>query len=178
MIIQRLSALEVLVQVASNILFLDLSSKSSGYAIASDQLGEIIDYGLITSSSDNTIKRVYKMQQEVGKLIQEHNIIKIVMEEVRPDFQNARTYKVLTWLQGAIALKAFELNNKIQLEYTYPSEWRKKIGIHTGRGIKREVLKKASIQHVKDKYNIDANDDVCDAICLMDAYFIDNKSAF
>lgn len=67
------------------------------------------------------------------------------MEEVRPDFQNVRTYKVLTWLQGAIALKAFELNNKISLEYVYPSEWRKKIGIHTGRGIKRDVLKKASI---------------------------------
>ena len=59
------------------------------------------------------------------------------------------------------------------------SEWRKKLGIKTGRSIKREALKQADINFVQQKYNITANDDVCDAICLYSAYFAPNiqKSA-
>jgi len=38
-------------------------------------------------------------------------------------------------------------------------------------------LKKADIAYVKNKYNISANDDVCDAICLMDAYYLKDADA-
>ena len=51
------------------------------------------------------------------------------------------------------------------------NKWRKNLGIKTGRGIKRENLKPLDIKYVKDTYGIDANDDVCDAICLYTAYF-------
>lgn len=118
------------------------------------------------------------MQDEIGKLISGNGITNIIAEEVRPDFANVRTYKVLMWLQGAIVLKAYEIDPKISVEYIYPSEWRSKIGIKTGRGIKREQVKAASIQYVKDKYQIEANDDVCDAICLLDSYFVEERSAW
>lgn len=51
------------------------------------------------------------------------------------------------------------------------SSWRSRIGIHTGRGVKRQELKKLDISYVLENYGISANDDVCDAICLKDAYF-------
>lgn len=161
----------------NNFLFLDLSSKSTGWAIATKD-GKIINHGLIVSSSPDTVQRISYMQNEIGKLISENDITNIVTEEVRPDFINIRTYKVLMWLQGSIVLKAHDINPKISIEYLYPSEWRSKIGIKTGRGVKREQVKAASIKYVKNKYGINANDDVCDAICLLDSYFAGEQSAW
>ena len=59
-----------------------------------------------------------------------------------------------------------DFNKKIVLEYVYPSTWRATIGIKNGRGIKRESLKQADIDFVKERYNISVNDDIADAICL------------
>ena len=40
------------------------------------------------------------------------------------------------------------------------------MGIKNGRGIKRQTLKEADIEFVKNKYRINVNDDVADAICI------------
>ena len=50
------------------------------------------------------------------------------------------------------------------VEYLYPSEWRSVCGLKTGRGIKREELKKQDIEFAANKYNIQVNDDIADAI--------------
>jgi len=50
------------------------------------------------------------------------------------------------------------------------SHWRKICGIRTGRGVRRDTLKKASQDLVKNTYNIEVNDDESDAICLGMAY--------
>lgn len=55
---------------------------------------------------------------------------------------------------------------KIDIEYIYPSSWRASIGIKTGRGIKRTTLKQKDIEFVKEKWNLDVNDDEADAICI------------
>lgn len=156
-----------------NILFLDLSTKSSGWCVAKE--GELIDYGCITSSSQNVLKRITIIVNGIQKIVEKYNIVKIVAEEVRTDYKNVHTYKVLNWIQGITLYKAFQFFPEIEYEFIQPSSWRSKIGIHTGRGIKREELKKADIEYVKNKYNINANDDVCDAICLKDAYYIKEK---
>ena len=52
------------------------------------------------------------------------------------------------------------------------------MGIHTGRGIKREALKAAAQKLVKNIYNIDVNDDISDAICIGIAYINEHRSAF
>ena len=154
------------------ILFLDLSTKSTGWAIGED--GKLIQHGCITASSTNVLKRIVSMTNQVNKIIQEHQITKIVAEEVRTDFTNTHTFKVLNWIQGIVIYNAFRDNPKIEYEFIEPSSWRSTIGIHTGRGVKRDELKAADIRYVKKKYDIDANDDVCDAICLMDAYYARN----
>ena len=154
------------------ILFLDLSTKSSGWCIAENQ--KIIDYGCIVSAAGNVLKRITIITDEIQQLIDKYKIEKIVAEEVRTDYQNVHTYKVLNWIQGVTLCKAFKLNPKVEYEFIQASSWRSSIGIHTGRGIKRDTLKQEDIKYVKNKYKIDANDDVCDAICLMDAYYIIN----
>ena len=58
------------------------------------------------------------------------------------------------------------------------SHWRSVVGIHTGRGIKRDELKQVSINLVKQKYNITVNDDQADGINIGLAYYMQNATAF
>lgn len=161
-----------------NILFLDLSTKSTGYCI-SDEDGKMITYGLITASSENNIARIVKIQTEVTNLIQQYDIKKIVAEDVHPDeYGYSDTARILLWLQGAVMINAHLIDSKINsksLELMQANEWRKQLGIKVGPKIKRQELKLSDIKYVKNTYNIDANDDVCDAICLYTAYFINKQ---
>ena len=156
------------------ILFLDLSTKSTGWCLGED--GKILDYGCIVSSSQNILKRISVMVQQLQQIYDKYKPVKIVAEEVRTDYQNVHTYRVLNWLQGITLYTFFQSNPKIDYEFIQPSTWRSKIGIQVGRGIKRDRLKQEDINYVSKKYSISANDDVCDAICLMDAYYIMNKA--
>lgn len=151
-----------------NILSLDLSSKSSGWAFFEDN--KLIDYGCITSASTDLIKRIYVMREGIQEVLNKYTIDKVYVEEVRPQggfgAGNIQTHRALMWLQAAIAFMLHDFNKKIVLEYVYPSTWRATIGIKNGRGIKRESLKQADIAFVKERYNISVNDDIADAICL------------
>lgn len=151
------------------ILFLDLSTKSTGWCIGENK--KIIQYGCFSANSTNVLKRISSITDEIEQLIKQYNIQKIILEEVRTDYKNVQTYRVLNWIQGITLFRAFKVNPKIQYDFIQASTWRSSIGIHTGRGIKRDTLKQEDIKYVKNKYKIDANDDICDAICLMDAYY-------
>ena len=149
------------------ILSLDLSTKSTGYCIGQNQ--SIISHGCITASSKDVMKRIIKMRDELSKIIKDNKIQKIIMQQVRPDF-NSHTGKILMWLQGIVAMAAYEINPKIEWDFIGASTWRAALKIKQGRGIKRNDLKPQDIQYVKNKYNITANDDEADAICIFDAY--------
>ena len=148
------------------LLSLDLSSKSSGWAIFKDSL--LIDSGCVTSSSTDLMKRINVMKDGIKIIVEKYNPDKVVAEEVRPEngMQNVKTHRALMWVQAAIALMLYDYNKKIELELIYPSSWRAAIGIKTGRGIKRTSLKEKDIQFVKENYNLDVNDDEADAICI------------
>lgn len=157
-----------------NILALDLSTKSSGWAT---RVQDKLEYGCITASSADPKERIIKMRNELLKIIEKYNITKIIMEEVRPDLQNSHTQKILTWLQAEIVIPVYEYNKTIEIEFILPNSWRSKIGIKTGAGIKRDVLKAKDIEYVKDKYNLTVNDDIADAIGILDSYNVkDNKN--
>ena len=151
------------------ILTLDLSTHSSGFCAGQDE--KIQQHGYITASQKDVVKRIIKMRNQIGKIIQKHNPIKIVMEQVRPQV-NSHTNKVLMWLQAAIVIAAYEINPKIECKFINASEWRAAIKIKQGRGIKRDEVKSRDIQYVQSKYNIKVNDDQADAICIFDAYWI------
>ena len=151
-----------------NVLSLDASTKSTGFAVY--QGTELKHYGCITSSSTDLFKRIHKMVDEIKPLIQEHQITKIVLEEVRPDdiggHSNLATHKALMYLQGAICMMVHDNYPKVTIDYLYPSEWRKCCKIKTGRGVVRETVKQRDIRFVQETFGIIVNDDIADAIGL------------
>jgi len=146
-------------------LALDLSTKSSGYAVFEDK--KLIDYGCITATSSNVWHRIDKMIVELeDKILQKYQFSHIYIEDVYPEDVkgNLTVWRTLTYLQGFV----LHLLDKYDLKSTFftASEWRAKCGIHTGRGIKRDSLKPRDIAFVKNQFGLDVNDDVADAICL------------
>lgn len=148
------------------LLALDLSSKSSGWAVFQD--GLLIDSGCVASSSLDLLKRINIMKDGIKEVVEKYKPTKVVAEEVRPEngVQNIKTHRALMWTQAAIALMLYDYNKKLEMDLIYPSSWRAAIGIKTGRGIKRTTLKEKDIQFVKENYNLDVNDDEADAICI------------
>ena len=146
-------------------LSLDLSTKSSGWAIFDGQ--ELKDYGCITAGSANLYKRIDKMIEELEKILNQYKIDNIMIEDVLPEDvrNNQNVFKALTYLQGFV-LHLLDKHNLSNIKFYTASEWRKKCGIHTGRGIKRESLKPKDIQFVYSQFGIKVNDDVADAICI------------
>ena len=157
------------------LLSLDASTKSTGWAIFDGQ--KLVDYGCITSASSDVLKRIFVMQDGIDRVISQYPIERIVMEEVRPDTisGNIHTQKMLTYLQAAVEFLIYQKHKHIVIEYIYPSSWRAKCGIKTGRGVKREELKIADIEFVKSHYNISANDDEADSIGIGHSCTHDSK---
>ena len=151
-----------------NILGIDASTKSTGWAVYKDS--KLDAYGCITASSTDLFKRIHKMIDELSQIIVNNNISKIILEEVRPDDiggrSNLATHRALMWLQGAIAMMVHDNYPKVTIEYLYPSEWRKCCKIKTGRGVVRETVKQRDIRFVEETFGVKVNDDVADAIGL------------
>lgn len=158
------------------ILAIDGSSKSTGIAIFENN--KLIHHQCITASSGDSLKRILKMAQRIEQIYQEYKPTDIIMEDILPQDvkHNQNVFKVLIYLQAAVVLT---LNKyKAHVELCTASHWRSLCGIKTGRGIKRQSLKKSSIQLVKNKYGLIVNDDVSDAICIGLAYWNQHGSAF
>ena len=155
------------------IMTIDASTHSTGVAIGTES--ELQFHTCVAASSKDVVARIIKMRDQISKLIEEYNINKIVMEQVRPEV-NSHTNKVLMWLQAVIIVAAYEIDKKIEYSFVNASQWRAAIKIKQGRGIKREQLKPRDIEYVKNKYNITVNDDQADAICIFDAYWIKNNN--
>ena len=149
-----------------NILSLDASTKSTGFAVFEGN--SLKTYGCITSSSTDLFKRIHKMVDEISLLIKDNKIDKIILEEVRPEngVQNIKTHKALMFLQGAIAMMVHDNYAKVEIIYLYPSEWRKCCKIKTGRGVVRETVKQRDIRFVEETFGLKVNDDIADAIGL------------
>ena len=145
-------------------LAIDASTKSTGWSIFEGQ--ELKDYGCITSSSGNLFRRIHKMTDEINSIILKYKVDQVAVEDVIPEDvrHNSKVYKALMYLQGFLVDKCNDY--KITPVFYVASAWRKKCGIHTGRGIYRESLKPKDIQFVKSQFGINVNDDEADAICI------------
>ena len=155
------------------ILSLDCSTKSTGWAIYNSKK-QLIDYGCITASSTDLIKRINKMVHGLDEVCKKYkDIDTIVMEEVRPYIghtSNPKTWKALMWLQAANNFYIHSQLKDTKIVYLYPSEWRRICGIKNGRGIKRAAAKEMDIKFVEETFNITVNDDIADAIGIGYAY--------
>ena len=147
---------------------IDASSKSTGIAIFKDK--ELAYYECIAAADSDAFARIKKMVARIKVLYETWNVNSVIMEDVIPEDvrHNQNVFKILHYLQALTVLMLHGYNQKV--EFYVSSEWRKKCGIKTGRGITRDMVKAADIKFVKDNYNIDANDDICDAICIGHAF--------
>ena len=84
------------------ILALDPSTKSTGVAIFEDK--NLIFYDCITSSSPNLFIRIHHMVDELDKILKEHKINYVYIEDVIPEDvkHNQQVFSALKYLQGFI----------------------------------------------------------------------------
>lgn len=145
-------------------LAIDPSTKSTGVALFDEQ--ELIKYKCITASSSNLYARIDKMVSELEHILKTQKIDRVIVEDVIPEdvHSNNSIFKALIYLQGFIAHKLDQYNLIPTL--IVASEQRKKCGIRTGPGIRRESLKPKDIAFVKNQFGITVNDDIADAICI------------
>lgn len=154
------------------ILSLDISTKSTGYAIYKDSI--LIDCGVSAAASTNVFDRIQKIANDIEQKVKEYSPMIIIAEEPEPAFvgRNIDIYRKLTFAHGAICMMLNKYNLTMQL--TTSSHWRKMVGIKTGKGILRKELKKADIAKAKElfpKVEI-TNDDVADAILIGYGYIL------
>lgn len=150
------------------LLALDLSTKSSGFALFDGD--KLVDQGCWTASSNNLCKRIDKIVGELEKQLQEHKINAVAAEDPLPAKDtNEQTHRALMWLQGAVGLMLDEQKLKFD-KFQQPSEWRKVCGIAQGRGIRRESGKENDIAWCKNTFGLDVNDDIADAIGIGQAF--------
>lgn len=151
---------------------IDASTKSTGIAIFKNK--DFIKYDLFTNSSKNVLTRIKYMTDKIENYYQAiatgFSNIQIIMEQIIPDnlndakwTKNQNTFKALFYLQAAIALMFNNYN--IEVEFIGASSWRKRCGIKQG-GATRDLLKERDKAFVKEKFNLDVNDDIADAICI------------
>ena len=154
-----------------NIISIDASTKSTGIAIYNHN--QLTYYTCLTASSADLFRRIQKITNEIKDIISQNlDLDYLILQQVRPDngFSNIKTHKALMYLQGNIAMMLYTYFKHMQIDYLYPSEWRKVCGIKQGRGVQRSTLKQSDINFVKQHFNIQVNDDIADAICIGYAY--------
>lgn len=154
------------------ILGCDLSTKSSGLGLI-DENENLLDYQLIELKHIKDIDdRTKEMMKCIAEFIAKHKP-DVCYTENSWNKQNVETTKKLSEIIGATRYMCI-LDNCC-FNRLLPSAWRAKLGIGGG---KREELKQRAIQYVKEKYNIDVNDDVAEGICLALAGNMLNEEMF
>lgn len=153
-----------------NLIAIDGSTKSSGIAIYKHN--KLQQTECIKATSSDLFNRIKKMVLQIDKiLVQNPDLEYLVLEQVRQDgFKNIKTYKALMYLQGCIMLLVHQKHKHIEVQFLYPSEWRKVCQIKQGRGVQRTSQKQNDIQWVKENFNLQVNDDIADAIGIGYAY--------
>lgn len=109
-----------------NVLCLDMSTKSTGYALFVDE--KLYNYGLIKDDSKCVQSRFLTMHKMIKEQIELSLVEWIIAEDVPISAKsNLKTGKDLCILQGVLLSLAFSHN--INVELLKPTEWREKIGI-------------------------------------------------
>lgn len=150
------------------ILGIDSSTTSTGWGVIDTKFENelrLVDYGVIKPRKQlETIDRIIYIERELRRILQDFKPELIVIEEMNVT-RNMRTVRELAKLLGVIEVM---LRNRQALYVKMtPSEWRKSVGIRCKNN--RELLKKASIEYVREKYNENVSDDEADAICIAEA---------
>lgn len=158
----------------SNLLALDQSSRTSGYAIFKDQ--KLIHYGHFTFDDADMGLRLNKIKKKIKSLIDEYEITEVAFEDIYMDGQrvnNVQTFKVLAEVFGVV----YELVTDLGLPNTaiLAGTWKSTLNI---KGTARAEQKRNAQTYILNTYNIKATQDECDAICIGAHYIKQKNSVF
>ena len=144
---------------------IDGSTQKTGIAYFFN--GEYVEHVLLDFSKDKNMEnRFESMSKEIWKTLDVYRPNIIYIEETYMA-NNPQTSKILTRLQGVVY--AWCINNACEFNTIRPTSWRKQLNFQQGKNVKREQLKKQSLQYVLDNYGLEVTDDESDAICIADA---------
>lgn len=141
----------------NNILSIDQSTSSSGFAIFQDK--NLISSGIYKPKGE-LYNRIHQTKEYIRELINNNDIKYVFVEDIQ--FQrNQKTYKILASLQGVIIDLLVEL--EIPFEVVPPSRWKawNQIG-----GKKREQQKENTKRKCQEIYGREFIEDEADAICI------------
>ena len=144
---------------------IDGSTQKTGIAYFCN--GKYVEHVLLNFSKDKNMEnRFESMSKEIWKILDGYRPNIIYIEETYMA-NNPQTSKILTRLQGVVY--AWCINNACEFNTIRPTSWRKQLNFQQGKNVKREQLKKQSLQYVLDNYGLEVTDDEADAICIADA---------
>lgn len=134
------------------LLSLDISSRSTGYAIFKEN--KLFKYGYIYQPREyNITKRLNNIKHEIIKLIKEFNINAICIEDII--YKSKVALSVLSKAQGIMLDYLYE--NNIDVGIVSPIEWKSKYNINRNSGFsknKRYVSKMKTIKCVNKDFKL------------------------
>lgn len=151
--------------MSCQMLALDISTKSTGYAVFED--GVLKRHSIIEYKDGDTQKRLYAMTIFISLLFDWKDISIVVVE--RPIFnRNVKTFFELSMMVGAVY--AYCVEHNIEFHMLLPSQWRALISSEN-KPRKRKELKEWGKQKVRELYGVEVKtDDESDAILIGTAY--------
>ena len=144
-------------------------AKVTGVAVFNDQ--RLIKYCLIESTCKSYDDVIFEICDKVQQLITFYKPDKVLFEDVAKQ-SNSNVHKKLSMLLGALIHLCHQ--NLVQYDIIHSATWRSVLPKSNSKGkkLKREELKKLSMELVKERYDVDVVDDIADAIC-MGLYYIE-----
>lgn len=138
----------------------DQATANTGFSVYKNQ--KLYEHGKISLKNKDTSIRVKDMFLSIAEHIDIYKPSIVYVEGVALQ-SNVSTLSLLARLQGMIIGYCYAHN--VTPKIIKPSEWRKKIGFTQGK-TKQANLKQQAKEYIKNKYNITATDDECEAICI------------
>lgn len=148
------------------IISIDQASAVSAFAVFEDD--RLVKYNIIElKKMKDTHTRVEEMIRKLNDSILENKPDHVVFEDVSLQ-TNVSTLILLAQIQGAI-MNTCVVNN-ITYSIYKPTIWRKILSFRQSKNVKRPELKQQAKDFVKGKYGLELKEDICDAICIGEAY--------
>ncbi len=149
----------------SNLLALDQSSTTTGYAVFKDGKPVVISH--FTATGSDLGDRLVQIRKNIINLINEYNIDQVVFEDIQLQDMSGgkdigiKTFKILAEVFGMV----HELLTELQMDYIIvpPIVWKATFKI-AGKGRKAE--KKLAQEYVLTTYGIQCTEDEADATCI------------
>ena len=120
----------------------------------------------------DTNERMHEMIKRIHNMIIESYVDYVVFEDV------SLQTNVLIFIFFVLFLCVIFFScvrNNICYSVYRPTFWRSKLGFKQNRNVKRPELKQQAKDYVYNKYGLKLKEDLCDAICIGEAFIIENK---